>query len=1019
MADTSKPLFQTEMELVQKWVDGKVLYEDLPLLVKEALDEVFPIESETEKAPEQAVQHLDLLHKADDEHRFTLGPWYIPNRYDAHGEWTDATELQSALWDYVKSGDRDIRLQHNRDIVAGEWLEAMSFPVPVSIGMTKSGSGEQVVYPSGTVFLGVQWKPWAWDMVKAGKIRGFSIGGAAARIEMDMPDDVFKATFGGDRSEAGRYAANARWRGRITAKTQGAKNLKARMERKKPEGVKNTFYRENEDKLLREERRANENLVDDTTTQAVSLPSGKTAILSGRKLSTTKFPNEGLVVGRGRSLGSPKSTGKPSGKKPSQFLQSGYGGSPVKKRPKLSKSDESLRFKVQVDAKISSAMKKNSPTSTAVHTDTIMGGQKKKKKKTSVSIDDVEKRGGLGKWFDEKWVDISRPKDGGGFEDCGRPDAKPGGKYPKCVPSATASSMSEKERKSAIRRKRKAETKGDRKGNAPINVKTFSKSSKGPCWDGYRQDGFKKGKSGKMVPNCVPVGAVKKAVVKKSKNVPTDKELYARVKAEARQKFDVYPSAYANAWLVREYKKRGGGYRVTKASSPTWQTKEGKNPKGGLNAKGRASYKRETGGTLRPPVKRGDNPRRASFLARMGNNNGAERDANGKPTRLLLSLQAWGANSKEEARKKAKAISARNKVKDEMRKASFAGNRSLAGQYAANIRWQREATSKGKAKLPTTKAGKILKDAARSLVTHCDLDGLAKELSAKGLLIDSVEAPEIVMKYLTKEKRAEIKAFVTEATSGIPANPDGPIVFIKGGGGAAGKSSSAGSMTEVPPSKDNKEGLPPKAVMSNADDYKVASKGFQQLRDKALIEANKEIVKQKISDPEKQEDVRQKFFEKYLPSPFVHEESSIVAKLINAKAMANGQDLIVDGTMDNGLKKRNQELDEFRRAGAREIHGYFYSCDTDTAVKRSSARGRKQGGKDYGRLVPDFALRAAHKGVSVNFPSYVSESKFDSIVLYDTNDKPNRMIAQTGEGGFVVFNQKLYDRFLSKASETA
>jgi hypothetical protein len=86
----------------------------------------------------------------------------------------------------------------------------------------------------------------------------------------------------------------------------------------------------------------------------------------------------------------------------------------------------------------------------------------------------------------------------------------------------------------------------------------------------------------------------------------------------------------------------------------------GKNPKGGLNAAGRASYHAETGGTLRPPVKAGDNPRRASFLARMGNMPGPERK-DGEPTRLLLSLKAWGASSKEDARSKAKAISARNK----------------------------------------------------------------------------------------------------------------------------------------------------------------------------------------------------------------------------------------------------------------------------------------------------------------------------------------------------------------------
>ena len=96
--------------------------------------------------------------------------------------------------------------------------------------------------------------------------------------------------------------------------------------------------------------------------------------------------------------------------------------------------------------------------------------------------------------------------------------------------------------------------------------------------------------------------------------------------------------------------------------SAAWQRKEGKNPQGGLNAKGRASYKAATGGTLKAPVKSGDNPRRASFLARMGGMPGPERDAKGQPTRLLLSLKAWGASSKADARAKAAAISKRNKA---------------------------------------------------------------------------------------------------------------------------------------------------------------------------------------------------------------------------------------------------------------------------------------------------------------------------------------------------------------------
>lgn len=54
----------------------------------------------------------------------------------------------------------------------------------------------------------------------------------------------------------------------------------------------------------------------------------------------------------------------------------------------------------------------------------------------------------------------------------------------------------------------------------------------------------------------------KSTTARRKKPVPTNKALYARVKAAARRKFKVYPSAYANGWLVKEYKKRGGRYRM-------------------------------------------------------------------------------------------------------------------------------------------------------------------------------------------------------------------------------------------------------------------------------------------------------------------------------------------------------------------------------------------------------------------------------------------------------------------------
>ena len=128
------------------------------------------------------------MKKEAEEKRFTLGPWYVPNSLDAHSEWTDPEELQKALWDYVKSGNRQIRLQHVPETVAGHWVEAMTMPFETDVPMMNLAEGtvEKKKFPEGTVFLGVQWEPWAWDLVKQGAIRGFSIGGKAARKEEDL-----------------------------------------------------------------------------------------------------------------------------------------------------------------------------------------------------------------------------------------------------------------------------------------------------------------------------------------------------------------------------------------------------------------------------------------------------------------------------------------------------------------------------------------------------------------------------------------------------------------------------------------------------------------------------------------------------------------------------------------------------------------------------------------------------------------------------------------------------------------
>ena len=89
---------------------------------------------------------------------------------------------------------------------------------------------------------------------------------------------------------------------------------------------------------------------------------------------------------------------------------------------------------------------------------------------------------------------------------------------------------------------------------------------KSPCWDGYVQQGMKE-KDGRMVPNCVPAQKAEKPNYdemiqpRRGGSTPSNPRLYARIVQEAKDKFDTYPSAVANGWVVQEYKRRGGTYK--------------------------------------------------------------------------------------------------------------------------------------------------------------------------------------------------------------------------------------------------------------------------------------------------------------------------------------------------------------------------------------------------------------------------------------------------------------------------
>ena len=129
----------------------------------------------------------------------------------------------------------------------------------------------------------------------------------------------------------------------------------------------------------------------------------------------------------------------------------------------------------------------------------------------------------LRKWFKQKWVRMDTKGNIKG--DCAREEGE--GK-PKCLPLAKARAMDKDDRAAATKRKRREDPVADRpgKGGAPVNVATKIDE----------------------------------------KNVPTSPEKWAQAKAQAKAKFDVYPSAYANGWAAKKYKAMGGGWKSVSES---------------------------------------------------------------------------------------------------------------------------------------------------------------------------------------------------------------------------------------------------------------------------------------------------------------------------------------------------------------------------------------------------------------------------------------------------------------------
>ena len=157
----------------------------------------------------------------------------------------------------------------------------------------------------------------------------------------------------------------------------------------------------------------------------------------------------------------------------------------------------------------------------------------------------------LRKWFG------SGPKGGkggGGWdryntkgERIGKCAREPGEGKPKCLSNEKAAKMSKAERASAVQRKRRQDPVADRsgKGGKPIMTSNKIKESSSP-----------------MVRQILERIECEQEWILVEKNVPTNPSLWSKFKSQARAKFDVYPSAYANGWAAKKYKAAGGSWKT-------------------------------------------------------------------------------------------------------------------------------------------------------------------------------------------------------------------------------------------------------------------------------------------------------------------------------------------------------------------------------------------------------------------------------------------------------------------------
>ena len=144
---------------------------------------------------------------------------------------------------------------------------------------------------------------------------------------------------------------------------------------------------------------------------------------------------------------------------------------------------------------------------------------------------------------------------------------------------------------------------------------------------------------------------------------------------------------------------------------------------------------------------------------------------------------------------------------------------------------------------------------------------------------------------------------------------------------------------------------------------------------------------------------------------FVHEESSLLGKSIQAEAYRKGIGVVLDGVNGGSLEKVSKKIDGIRAASGKKVRADYVTLDTDLSLKLAQARAGKTG-----RVVPENFIKESNRNIAELIPQLIDEKVFDELYLWDTNvNGTPRLILKMINGKLEVIEPELYQNFLNKA----